>query len=140
MQIVLSMGSLRESGSSDKGVVEDSHFTCITSTQALWPTEVNIEQDLPIRPTAICITSSTYGLEKYMSSFVFSLVQQPGHYHKKSEAFITTLLHTRSSGNQHLVSSDMVSLFTKVPLEDTLLFSQQLHNNHHQRPHHSSGG
>jgi hypothetical protein len=62
----------------------------------------------------------TYALAKYLNGLLGPLVGQSDHHIRKSEAFVKKLQTIKLQETDILVSFDVVSLFTKVPLEDTI--------------------
>jgi hypothetical protein len=86
------------------------------------------KKDVPLRPIVNCIASPTYVLAKYLAGLLSPFVGQSDHHIKNSETFVQKLHSIRLQDTDILVSFDVVSLFTKVPLEDTLqVLSQHLH-------------
>jgi hypothetical protein len=72
--------------------------------------------------------SLTYALAKYLASLLSQLVGHSDHRIRNSETFVQKLQSVCLKETDILVSFDVVSLFTKVPLDDTLqLLSRQFH-------------
>jgi hypothetical protein len=67
-----------------------------------------------------CIGSPTYALVKYLTGLLGPLVGQSDYHIKNSEAFVKKLQAIKLQETDILVSFDVVSLFTEVPLEDTI--------------------
>jgi hypothetical protein len=67
-----------------------------------------------------CIGSPTYALAKYLTVLLGSLVGKSGHHIRNSEAFVKKLQAIKMLLTDILVSFDVVSLFTRVPLEDII--------------------
>jgi hypothetical protein len=78
------------------------------------------KKGVPLRPIMNCISSPTYALAKYLRGLLSSLVGQSDHHIKNLEAFIQKLQGIQLNEADIVVSFDVVSLFTKVPLDDTL--------------------
>jgi hypothetical protein len=67
-------------------------------------------------------------LAKYLAGLLSLFVGQSNHHIKNSETFVQNLESSNLQETDILVSFDVVSLFTKVPLEDALqLLSQHLY-------------
>jgi hypothetical protein len=67
-------------------------------------------------------------LAKYLAGLLSQLVGHSVHHTRNSEAFVQKLQSICLKETGILVSFDVVSLFTKVPLDDTLqLLSRQFH-------------
>jgi hypothetical protein len=83
---------------------------------------------VPLRLIVHCIASPTYALAKYLAGLLSPFVGQSNHHIKNSETFVQKLQLIKLQETDILVSFDVVSLLTKVPLEDTLqVLSQHLH-------------
>jgi hypothetical protein len=78
------------------------------------------KKDVPLRPIVNCIGSPTYALAKYLTGLLGPLVGESDHHIRKSEAFVKKLQAIKLQETDILVSFDVVSLFTRVPLEDTI--------------------
>jgi hypothetical protein len=78
------------------------------------------KMDVPLRPIVNCIGSPTYDLAKYLTDLLIPLVEQSDCHIRNSEAFVQKLQSMELQETNILVSLDVVSLFTKVPLDDTI--------------------
>jgi hypothetical protein len=75
-----------------------------------------------------CSSSPTYPLVKYLTGLLSLLVGQSDHHIRNSEVFVLKLQPIKLHEMDILVSFDVVLLFTKAPLDDTLqLLSGQFH-------------
>jgi hypothetical protein len=83
------------------------------------------KEGVPLRPIVNCIASPTYSLAKYLTGLLNPLVGHSPSHIKNSDDFIHKLNTISIKESDLLVSFDMVSLFTRVPLEGTLLLLQQ---------------
>jgi hypothetical protein len=83
------------------------------------------KEGVPLRPIVNCIASPTYSLAKYLKGLLSPLVGYSPSHIRNSEDFIHKLNTIYLQESDSLVSFDVVSLFTRVPLEDTLLLLQQ---------------
>jgi hypothetical protein len=78
------------------------------------------------RFTVNYIGSPMFGLVKYLIGLVCPQAGQTEHHINNSEAFIQKLSYINLQETDLLVNVDVGSLFTKVPVEDTLLLLSQL--------------
>ena len=106
--------------------VEDSGWHCKevlttwhVAAQNIWCTE-DPYRDMPLRPIVNCILSPKYGLAKYLAELLKPLVGNSIHHIRNSETFIQKLKKIQLQEKALLVSISVTSLFTRVPLEDTL--------------------
>jgi hypothetical protein len=81
--------------------------------------------NLPLRPIVNCIGSSTYLLAKHLPVLLGQFVGLAEHHTKISASFIPKLRTIYLQKTNILASFNMVSLFTKVPLNDTLQLLEQ---------------
>ncbi|KAG8237323.1 hypothetical protein J437_LFUL014488, partial [Ladona fulva] len=75
---------------------------------------------VPLRPIVSAINSPTYNLAKYLASLLSPLVGHCEHHITNSTEFVKILPKIHLDPEDIMVSFDVVSLFTRVPLEDTL--------------------
>ena len=80
----------------------------------------------PVRPIISSIGSASYKLSKWLVSILSPLVGtiSPSHVVNNLD-LLDKLNHVRPDYKFTLVSFDVVSLFTKVPLDDLLIFLQE---------------
>ena len=76
-------------------------------------------EDLPLRPIISTIRIATYELAKYLAQILKPLGQSQ-YTIKISKSFIKTLKKQKIPPGYQMVSFDVVSLFTNVPLEETI--------------------
>jgi hypothetical protein len=74
----------------------------------------------PLRPIVSAINSPTYCLAKYLTGILSPHVGCCEHHVKNSTDFIETLRTIRLEPGDIMVSFDVISLFTRIPLEDSL--------------------
>ena len=79
------------------------------------------KQGVPLRPIVSSIGSPTYKLAKHLATLLKSLVGQSEHHIKNSKQFIDIIKTIKLEETDILVSFDVESLFTKVPLAETLV-------------------
>ena len=73
---------------------------------------------VPLRPIVSFVNSATYELSKYLCSVLSPLLNYNGFYVRNSfefVSFVTTAL--KCCENDVMVSFDVLSLFTKVPVK-----------------------
>ena len=75
---------------------------------------------VPLRPIVSAIGAPTYNLAKYLSGVLAPFVGRCEHHVKNSMEFVKTLQDIHVQSTDIMVSLDVVSLFTRVPLIDTL--------------------
>ncbi|XP_046382342.1 uncharacterized protein LOC124153288 [Ischnura elegans] len=78
------------------------------------------KEGVPLRPIVSCIGSPTYALARYLANHLQPFIGQTGSCMKNSKEFIEVLKQLRISDNDILVSFDAVSLFTKVPIMESV--------------------
>ncbi|XP_046397683.1 uncharacterized protein LOC124164403 [Ischnura elegans] len=78
------------------------------------------KEGVPLRPIVSAISSPTYNLAKYLTGILAPHVGVSEHHVKKSLEFVETIKEIRVDTTDILVSLDVVSLFTCVPLADTM--------------------
>jgi hypothetical protein len=83
------------------------------------------KEGVPLRPVVNCIASPTYSIARYLTGLLNPLVGYSPSHIRNSEDFTHKLNTISLKESDILVSFDVVSLFTRVPLEDTLLLLQQ---------------
>lgn len=76
--------------------------------------------NVPLRPIVSAIGSPTYDLAKHLTSLLHPHIGQTETYVKDSTHFIEKIKHLELDENDTLVSFDVVSLFTKVPLNEAM--------------------
>ena len=74
----------------------------------------------PLRPIVSAIGSPTYRLAKKLAQILSPLGGKTESYVKNSSAFVQKVKETGIQDGEMMVSFDVVSLFTKVPVHDAL--------------------
>ena len=74
----------------------------------------------PLRPIVSAIGSPTYGLAKKLAQILTPLAGKTDSYVKNSSDFVQKVKEAGAQEGEKMVSFDVVSLFTKVPVEDAL--------------------
>lgn len=83
------------------------------------PPNSTVADDLPLRPIISNIGSATYNTSKYLAKFLTPLTKST-YTTESSLDFISSLKGEKIPHNYKLVSFDVTSLFTNVPLEQTI--------------------
>ncbi|XP_023703193.1 uncharacterized protein LOC111862215 [Cryptotermes secundus] len=78
------------------------------------------KRDVPLRSIISTIGSPTYRLAKHLAGLLNSYTCDSPHHVKNSDEFVHTLKSFRLNPYDIMVSFDVVSLFTKVPIKDTI--------------------
>lgn len=76
------------------------------------------KQGVPLRPIVNTIGSPTYELAKYVAKILKPLVGNTDSFIKDSNDFVKLIKNERVDKDDILVSFDVVSLFTKIPLDE----------------------
>jgi len=75
---------------------------------------------VPLRPIVSNIGAPTYQISKHLSGLLNQLTGKTSHHVKKSFHFTEILKSLQIKPGHLMVSFDVVSLFTKVPVEESL--------------------
>ncbi|XP_015124783.1 uncharacterized protein LOC107046641 [Diachasma alloeum] len=78
------------------------------------------KETIPLRPILSNIGAPTYQLARYLTKPLQALVGQNSSHIKNSQNFVNKVSHIQSSPGDLLLSTDVESLFTNVPIPDTL--------------------
>ncbi|KAG8233126.1 hypothetical protein J437_LFUL012552, partial [Ladona fulva] len=79
-----------------------------------------LKEGVPLRPIVSAINSPTYHLAKFLSKLLAPYIGRCKHHVKNSADFVKLLSKLRLDPKDLMVSFDVISLFTKVPIEDSL--------------------
>ncbi|KAG8238481.1 hypothetical protein J437_LFUL004944 [Ladona fulva] len=83
------------------------------------------KEGIPLRPIVNGINSPTYLLARYLSKLLTPLIGESNRAVKNSAEFVTTLKQLKLDNGGMLVSFDVVSLFTKVPIQESLILIEE---------------
>jgi hypothetical protein len=76
--------------------------------------------DIPLRPVVSSIASPCYDLADFLHKILSPLIGNTDFFMENSEHFIKLIQDINLQNKDYLVSSDIVSLFTNVPMEEVL--------------------
>ena len=76
--------------------------------------------DLPLRPIVSSIGSPTYKLSKFVASIIGPLVGQSDYHVKNTKEFVNYIRQQQIEEDEIMVSFDVKSLFTNVPVDEAL--------------------
>ena len=80
---------------------------------------------MPLRPIVSFVNFPTYNLSKFLSRVLSSLLKD-NYSVRNSREFVECIRNYSVEGNEYLVSFDVVSLFTSVPVDKALAFVLEL--------------
>jgi len=83
------------------------------------------KEGIPLRPNVSNIGAPTYQLSKHLSGLIGQLTGKSAHHVKNSFHFNEILKTLKIKPGDLMVSFDVVSLFTKVPVEESLMLLSQ---------------
>jgi len=78
------------------------------------------KEGVPLRPIVNTIGSPTYELAKYVAKILKPLVRNTNSFIKDSHDFVNLIKNERIQRDDILVSFDVVSLFTNIPLYEAI--------------------
>ena len=76
--------------------------------------------DVPLRPIVSCIGSPTYQLSKHITSLISPLAGHTSSHVKNSRHFTEMIGSVHVESDEILVSFDVSSLFTNVPVDEAI--------------------
>ena len=102
-----------------RGRLSDRTYNQLRSSAGRVPRRYGLpnihKPDTPLRPIVLFLSSSTYGLSKFLASLLKLVVGQSAHHVRNSQDFAQFTKSQRLSGTEVLVSFAVVSLFPHVP-------------------------
>ena len=75
---------------------------------------------IPLRPIVSCIGAPTYQLSKFITSLISPLAGQTSSFIKNSQHFVESIKDLQLQPTEVMVSFDIKSLFTNVPVKEAL--------------------
>ena len=82
--------------------------------------------NVPLRPIVAALDSVTYELEKHLSLILGPFSGKSSHHIVNSEDFVNSIENLRVTRNGILVSCDVESLFTSVPVNEVIKLTHDL--------------
>ena len=76
--------------------------------------------DVPLRPIVSCIGAPSYKLSKYITSIISPLAGRTDSHVKNSKHFVEMMSGLSVEEDEILVSFDVSSLFTNVPIDEAV--------------------
>ena len=105
----------------------------LCSSEALTPRLYGLpkihKENLPLRPIVSAIGSPTYHLAKYLTTLLNPFIGRTDSYIRDSTHFIEKIKNISLGPNDILVSFDVVSLFTMVPVNQALQYINENFSN-----------
>ena len=108
----------------NEGVINKPMFERLRPTTSKAPRFYGLlkihKPDTPLRPTISAIGSPIYSLAKFVTSIISPLAGTTSSFAKNSKHFMEMISEERVNGNKVMVSFDVKSLFTNVPVGEAL--------------------
>ena len=117
-KIVSRLRALEKSGELPTTIYQDQQVACRLCCMYGLPRIHKV--DVPLQPIVSCIKSPSYSLSKHIASIISPLMGQSDSFVKNSEHFISTIRDITVDPDDIMVSFDVCSLFTNVPIEEAL--------------------
>ena len=92
-------------------------YCSVAQTPKLYGLPKIHKENTPLRPIVSFCSSPTYELSKYLANILKPLTEQSSRRLVNSEDFVTKIRNVQLSEDHELVSFDVKSLFTSIPLE-----------------------
>jgi hypothetical protein len=86
------------------------------------------KDEFPLRPIVNTIGSPTYELAKYVAKILSPLVGHTDSFIKDSNDFIKIIKNEKIKPKEILISFDVVSLLTKIPLDEVIQVVNEVTN------------
>ena len=123
--------ALRES--EDRGELPKERRLLLTPHASVAPQLYGLpkvhKEGIQLRPIVSAIGSPTYSLAKEIAKILSPLVGRTSSYIKNSTHFVQKIRNTPLDKSDRLVSFDVVSLFTKVPVNEAMVVIEEMLEN-----------
>ncbi len=87
------------------------------------------KENVPLRPIVSLPGSPTYGLSKYLAEILKPLVKTSPHTVQNVNSFLTKVKDMKIEPDEMMISFDVVSLFTSIPLDTAKRITDELLTN-----------
>ena len=112
-----------------------SRLSCsIAQTPKLYGLPKIHKENAPLRPIFSFCSSPTYELSKYLVGILKPLTEKSKHRLINSEAFVARIKNAQINEDHELVSFDVKSLFTSIPLDLAIESVKEALANHSSDP------
>ena len=88
------------------------------------------KENIPLRPIVSLPGSPTYKLSKHLAMTLHPLVKTSTHTVNNANAFLTNIKDLKLEPDEIMISFDVVSLFTSIPLDTAKRITNELLTNH----------
>lgn len=112
--------------------IYSSIFASGTSIGTLYGLPKIHKNNCPLRPVLAAYSTHNFNLAKFLNSILLPL--SVNEYTVKSSSSFASLISSLSFPNSYMVSFDVQSLFTNVPLHETINIATDLYVNHSPNP------
>ncbi len=92
------------------------------------------KENVPLRPIVSLPGSPTYGLSKYLAEILKPLVKTSPHTVQNVNSFLTKVKDMKIEPDEMIISFDVVSLFTSIPLDTAKRTTDELLTNEDGEP------
>lgn len=114
-QLVEQLRALRNKGSIDQALYRRL-FSSDGATPTIYGLPKVHKEGCPLRPIVSFVVSPTYNLSKFLVGLLRPLTEDNGQSIKNSQEFATVVRTQQLDDDDVMVSFDVVSLFTNVPV------------------------
>ena len=87
------------------------------------------KENIPLRPIVSLPGSPTYDLSKYLANILQPLVKSSPHTVNNANSFLTKIKDLKLEADEIMISLDVVSLFTSIPLDTAKQITNDLLTN-----------
>ena len=117
----------------DKDKLEETSYNRIrpndASTAKFYGLPKIHKENIPLRPIVSLPGSPTYELSKYLAMILQPLVKTSPHTINNTNAFLTNIKDLKLETDEILISFNVVSLFTSIPLDTAKRITNELLTN-----------
>lgn len=111
----------------EKGFISNTQYTNLTTYEPTVPVFYGIpkvhKKDIPLRPIVSQINGPSYGLNKYVDKLLYVAEKRIPFLIQDTPSFLRIIEANKYiSPNSYLVTMDVVSLYTNIPLQECIEF------------------